>query len=104
MGDLTQKEKFESETEKLWTFAKEAKPFDFFTVNDVLAENHIVKKRNAELEEMINNDISYLKDSNDEHANKLNLIMSELEKITKETGNNDEKLKEILKICKENSR
>jgi len=102
--DLTQKEKFESETEKLWTFAKEAKPFDFFTVNDVLAENHIVKKRNAELEEIIKNDISYLKDSNDEQANKLNVIMSELEKVTKKTSNNDEKIKENLKICEENSR
>eukprot|EP00092_Neocalanus_flemingeri_P052392 GFUD01061233.1.p1 GENE.GFUD01061233.1~~GFUD01061233.1.p1 ORF type:complete len:329 (+),score=70.49 GFUD01061233.1:85-987(+) len=55
INDEEQKERFNFESQKLWLLAKEAKPFDFMTVNDVLEENHVLHKRNAELEDMIKN-------------------------------------------------
>ena len=54
INDGEQKQKFDRESKKLWMLAKRAKPFNFMILNDVLEENHVIKKRNAELEDMIN--------------------------------------------------
>ena len=55
INDKEQKQMFDTESKKLWLLAKEAKPFDFMPVNDILKENHAIKKRNADLEDMIKN-------------------------------------------------
>jgi len=94
VNDEEQKVKFHTESEKLWSLAKQSKPFKFMTVNDVLEDNHIVKKRNAELEQMIEKDISYLMDSNKELSTNFNNIKLELEKIADNFKINEVKNKE----------
>jgi len=51
--DSAQQKVFRKEAEKLLSIGNTASPFEFRTVNDVLAENHILKKRNAVLEKTI---------------------------------------------------
>eukprot|EP00092_Neocalanus_flemingeri_P005208 GFUD01005601.1.p1 GENE.GFUD01005601.1~~GFUD01005601.1.p1 ORF type:complete len:567 (+),score=149.53 GFUD01005601.1:90-1703(+) len=99
INDEEQKEKFNIESQKLWLLAKEAKPFDFMTVNDVLEENHVLHKRNAELEDMIKNDIAELKKATQKHESSFNLVHSEIEKISDKSKQSDNdfqlKLKQI---------
>ena len=59
---LNIQEVFLKEAEKLLSIGNKASPFEFRTVNDVLAENHTLKKRNAVIEKTINDDIENLDD------------------------------------------
>ena len=99
INDEEQKQKFDRESKKLWMLAKRAKPFNFMTVNDVLEENHVIKKRNAELEDMIKNDIREMKKSLEENDSNFNGIISRLEKLTdksKEHGDKSNQLQDMI--------
>ena len=99
INDGEQKQKFDRESKKLWMLAKRAKPFNFMTVNDVLEENHVIKKRNAELEDMIKMDIREMKKSLDENDSNFNGILSRLEKLTdksKEHGDKSNQLQDMI--------
>jgi len=84
VNDEDQKEMFDKESRKLWNLAKQTTPFKFMTVNDVLHENHAIKKRNAELKEIINNEIEDIKkriDSTDNELNNVSTAYVDIEKI-----------------------
>merc|ERR1719153_1717423 len=57
---MKQQEVFLKEADKLLKIGNRADPYKFRTVNDVLAENHVLKKRNAILEETLIKDIEKL--------------------------------------------
>ena len=58
--DKNQQGVFLKEADKLLKIGNRADPFQFRTVNDVLTENHVLKKRNAILEETLIKDIEKL--------------------------------------------
>ena len=75
--DKNQQEVFSQEAEKLLKIGNRADPFPFRTVNDVLAENHVLKKRNAILEETINENIEKL--SNQISQTEMNVVQMKTE-------------------------